>query len=426
MKNYDTEREAVRADKWAAMEKEVGGALGAEVVEAFRELYDLYSPEVIDWFAGLYDHKTGGYYYSQSARDNESVEHRGEVYLLRPDIESTWQALGFVSSSGMADDLGGSYSGFMPDWMKRDVLKYITECQDPDGFYYEPQWGKRISNSRRSRDTAWAGSVLKTLGVKPKYKNLTNGAAGAEKGEMLIPDHLSSLEKFKKYLDSLDVDNLSYPAGNTLCSQAGQLKALGLIDYCIDYLNAHQKENGLWQNEENYFAVNGLMKISGIYEEVGRELPRAERAVAAAMRAITSSEPVRAGVDIYNPWFAIGNVKAVYRAAGEDGERRAREITAVAREMAPEAIRATKAKVALFEKEMGSFSYGLSGASPTSQGQPVCIPGLPEGDINGHIISSVGAIGHVLRTLDLADQRPPLFIKKDRLRYLELLEAGRK
>ena len=65
-----------------------------KVYDALREYYTLYDKNgLITWFAGLYDPEIGGYYYSNSARDNDQ---------FKPDAESTSQALGFISASGLA------------------------------------------------------------------------------------------------------------------------------------------------------------------------------------------------------------------------------------------------------------------------------------------------------------------------------------
>ena len=86
-------------EKWEAIKNRVGGKSGEAIVDALKDLYTIYGEELIDWYAGLYDPKIGGYYYSNSARDNESY---AGVTLL-PDLESTYQVLSFLSKSGMLD-----------------------------------------------------------------------------------------------------------------------------------------------------------------------------------------------------------------------------------------------------------------------------------------------------------------------------------
>ena len=56
------------------------------VREAVRDFYaNFFDPEkLIRWWAGLYDPEIGGFYYSNSARDNAG---------FLPDMESTYQIL---------------------------------------------------------------------------------------------------------------------------------------------------------------------------------------------------------------------------------------------------------------------------------------------------------------------------------------------
>ena len=72
------------SEKWAALEAEVTrrGGDGAEFVKAMQEHYSIYKDTIYLWLAGLYDKEIGGFYYSNSVRDNEP---------FRPDIESTNQ-----------------------------------------------------------------------------------------------------------------------------------------------------------------------------------------------------------------------------------------------------------------------------------------------------------------------------------------------
>ena len=61
--------------KFLEMEKEVNarGGDGAAVVEAYKELYDFHELGLCTWLAKLFDPDIGGFYYSNSGRDNEWV-----------------------------------------------------------------------------------------------------------------------------------------------------------------------------------------------------------------------------------------------------------------------------------------------------------------------------------------------------------------
>ena len=397
-----------------------------ELSEAMRELYSLYSDELVDWFAGLYDTEIGGYYYSQSARDNEKTVFNDKEYLLLPDAESTCQALGFWSGTGMAEKTGGTYVSALPDWMKEDIADYIYGLQDPDGYFYHPQWGKNISLSRRARDFNWSVSMLENFGRKPKYSTILDTDKDEKKdSETLIPDHLSSPEKFAEYLENTNINERSYNIGNQLSSQFAQIKAMGLGDQLIEFLNAHQHpESGHWHNELNYYAVNGIMKISGVYNHAGRPFPNAMAAAKSAIYAITSDEEVKAVVDLWNTWIAVRAIVTNLRKFGED--EKAAEIVKTLWDNAPAMIRKSREKIAPFQKEMSSFSYGRNCACPTSQGAPVTFGTQREGDINATVISSYLLINSLFNALDIPNLKVPMFGENDRLRYIELLENKRK
>ena len=46
------------------------GFSGSDFVKSVQDLYSVYNPDIVEWLAGIYDNKSGGFYYSNSARDN--------------------------------------------------------------------------------------------------------------------------------------------------------------------------------------------------------------------------------------------------------------------------------------------------------------------------------------------------------------------
>ena len=78
------------ASLWEKLEQDVNerGADGEAFVEAMKDYYSIYTDGFLSWLGALFDPKTGGFYYSNSARDNECAEYRGEICYFLPDIES--------------------------------------------------------------------------------------------------------------------------------------------------------------------------------------------------------------------------------------------------------------------------------------------------------------------------------------------------
>ena len=403
----------------------VGGELGCEITDALAELYSIYTSDTVDWLAGLYDPEIGGFYYSVSARDNEKVVHKDKEYLLLPDAESTKQALSFIEASGMLEGVSGGCAEILPEKMKAQILRFAKGLQDEDGYFYHPQWGKDIGVARRARDLNWCTRIISMFGDEPRYPTIFDKKTGTTSAQTLIPEHLSSPEKFGEYLIELNIPERSYNAGNTLSAQLGQISACGLVPQLMEYLNGTQHaETGLWHGVADYYGVNGLMKLSGVYSGAKMVLPHSLEAARSAFDAIISDESINSVVSLWNTWEAITRIVGNLRKnGGEDGERMASEIFKDMRERAPEAIRRSKEKIEVFKKADGGFSYKPDYASPTSQGMPVCIPYLPEGDVNATVISVPFLIKSIYAALDLGELAVPLYGKAERERFLKLING---
>jgi len=366
----------------------------------------------------------GGFYYSNSARDNEGFEI---------DIESTVQAIRFLNQSGLLENCGGDYRKALPEQMQKDICAFAKSLQDAeDGYFYHPQWGKNIIPSRQGRDLGWATGILRDLGDMPLYdtKNGHKGSLGAPSGVKISDGeetkkdnstwaaHLQSLDAFKEYLNGMDLKTRSYHCGNFINSQVGQINARdkqamadgeahdtngdgipedGFVAAFEKHFNERQNpENGLWEDGVYYYSVNGLMKLSTSYNSMGIRFQYADKAFESAMKVLlipadTADEKgAKSGgsVDIYNPWLAMSALLGNVRKFGTEEEHRA--LKAKMKEHVVELIRVTTEKTKKFKKEDGSFGYTWGAPPATSQAAPVCPHGIIEGDINGGTIATVG------------------------------------
>lgn len=411
--------------QWRLLADYVGGRDGEELVDALRDLYSIYDDRMIRWYAGLYDANIGGYYYSNSAKDNETVEYKGKLYKLLPDAEATFHSVGMWRSLGVNGGIT-EWGRWLPDWMQKQVGDFIYNLQDEDGYFYHEQWGKDIPISRRARDLMWSRHILDAFGYTPKYKTVIDAGKGEATEKTLIPDHLSSEEKFAEYLDKLNINERSYHSGNELAAQSSQISALGRMEQCIKFLTEHQNKDGHWHYTTNYYAVNGLFKLYFLYDAAKLPFPNVMAAAKAAIDAITSDEPMTAVTDLYNTWYTVSNLlQNLRKYGGEDGNKNADDIVCELRRMAPYAIRRSKEKILPFKKADGAFSYGPRSSSQTSQGVPVCLPDMPEGDENATTIASCGLVNNIFAALELNDYKIGIFGDEERELYLSLLEAKR-
>ena len=401
--------------------------IGVPATNELRSLYANYDERLYIWLAGLWNAEVGGFYYSNSARDNEQ---------FLPDVESTAQVWYFATLSKMFDHLGG-WQNALPDSIKTKMLDFVIGLQSSDdGFFYHKQWGSDIPLSRRGRDLQWSTGIIEKLGAKPLYDtpNGKPGSLGAPKAAKAAvksesknaasPEHLRSLSAFKEYLNVLDFKNNSYSAGNLLNSQAEQIKAAG-EDFCkllADHLASNQNpQSGVFSDTLDHLAINGLMKNAELLVRLGYPIPHGNEALQSVIEmtlATTITPPSMNHVcSIYNCWVLIDLL--INNAKKTEGDERAAELRAIVYEHAPQLIAVTAQKMEVFRKSDGGFSFGPRGSCPTSQGVPVAIPGSAESDVNATILLSGGTLSHINAVFEADDLC--LYCKEDGEQFIKLL-----
>ena len=446
-------------------------ALTEEIIYRLRVHYSLFTDDAISWFANLYDPDTGGFYYSNSGRD--TVQYG-------PDLESTRQILSFIQSVGMTDKLGPSGANVVPAHIAEDIVRWVKGLQDPNGYFYHPQWGKKLTDehlSRRGRDLQWGVQILARFGYKPTYNtplgdigdgldadgnpienaspvayNRTTARLGTSVAVMVskvdssaseilaLPSHMRNREAFTAYLSTLQIHVDSYEVGNTLESQGKQIynadKILrqngadySLCDILKEWLDSKQNPTtGLWTtyDEVDYDGVNGLLKISGAYNGIRREIPNPTKGIEAAIETITDDGDPITVCYVLNPWYAIVNVMNNINNYGDQSnlDEFNEEFARLRARMLldyPELIRVTTEKSAMFLKQDGSFSYLQRSSGPTSQGLPVAVLDTDEGDVNATTIFIVGITHHIFEIL--SQDMVPIYTESDRLRWVSILEG---
>ena len=399
--------------------KSIEEKFNKETVAAAREFMSLYDDGIYKWLAGLWDKEIGGFYYSVSARDNEYVEYDGKRSLLLPDIESTDQAFGSLLTDGIVSKMSD-----YPTRMKDKAVKFITSCQDPeDGYFYHKQWGKNINTSRRARDMGKGMSCVRNFGGRALYPTAIErikeaAVSGSSESESsTVPEHLRSKEAFIKYLEAMNINgkDRSYSVGHTIGQQVAEINAAGLTDVCYDFLNSTQFANGLWEEELTYTSANGLMKISCAYNSLYRPFPRVVEAFDAAMDIACLDKPIDGITSVYNPPFTMLNLYGTVKSFYDNSVREECQRRLVAK--APLILRRAMEKVAPFKEPDGSFSYCKGHPASHSQGMPVCIPNLPESDVNANALAQ-GARTMTFSALGI--KNTPIFDENDAKIFFEI------
>jgi len=432
-------------------------AEASAIISALRGLYSNYTDDVIDWFANLYEPTLGGWYYSNSARDTMG---------FLPDIESTSQALDFISGSGLSAHAGGP-ADVLPEWMHSQIVYFFKSRQEPNGYFYHPQWTREAVDSnytRRGRDLNKAVSGLAYFGAMPTYDTpigvngdgitadeyLTASLLAAPIGQDSVAAAVSrvllsssdgyvdpilvSSESFAAYLATLDINGSPYKTSSVLSTWTTQIverdKQLrsegktGLQEVYFEWLEGSQNpKTGLWTtyDEPDYEGVNGLLKISGVWSSFGRAFPHALEAARSTLHVISKMTPedVSIIVDVYNTWYAVLNIienVQKYNPKLNDNIREFRREIVLG---AVPAIENTARCVAAFSKPDGSFSFSKKYSSPTSSGMYVALSRQEEGDVNATELASVGTVSRLFKVLGMT--MVPLYTESDMIRYVSIL-----
>ena len=464
----DEIREAERAEYFAAVEEE----LGKETVKALQKLYSLYDAENYIWMANLWDPENGGFYYSNSGRDNLG-------YL--PDLESTKQILASIENGGMFPDYENetvypqnntAQLAFSQEW-RDSIVKFVKEMQsDADGFFYHPQWGNEVTENRRSRDLAWAEALLERMGAKPYWT--TPGGVKGERGAVgasylttpmasssvtavsrvvatatsSLPAHLQSVGAWKIYLEGLGIYGNSYETGNLLASQVNAItnadKQLwysqtgktsgysprnpaedGYIETFMNHITLIQnKETGLWDDDVDYGAINGLMKLGSACQSFRQVIPNCELTLESIIK-ILAQKPEEDGVDdlhmcnTYNMWVCFGLL--IDAANLSDNEALKEQVIKRVREEAPNLINVTYEKVKTHDRENGGFSYFEYALCNTSQDARVGCASAIEADVNATTIATTGIANSIATALGIS--KIPLYCAVDGYYFVQLVEG---
>ena len=463
----DIGHKEVMKKRWHDLEADLASRtspdIGRDIIAALRDMQELMTRgDVVSWFANLYDPVTGGFYYSNSARDNAR---------FLPDLESTRQVMSFFAGSGMADEFGGNAIAALPEWVRDGFVKFVKERQDVNGYFYHPQWSKEETDAhlpRLGRDLDWAVNLLKMCGAKPTYDTpngmkgdglLWDGTpapdykrtfCGVEDGEHanddLVKPHLKDKESFMAYLGTFEendeIHKNSWRVGNTLESQARMildrdrvLKERGadysLCDILADWFAKHQNPaTGAWTrgDEVSTDSTNGLLKIASAFNRIERELPNPLICIETAIKVIKTTDSIPTICHALNPWYALTTIVENVRKFGtsSDKEHMDREIKMLKQhilENAAEMIRISAAKLSALKMEDGSFEFTANGKNGYAQGMPISVQDLHEGNVNAYICTRA-VPAHIYNLLGYKNMQ--LFGEADRMRFVNILEERRK
>lgn len=156
--------EVTKQEKWdtfrGAVYEKYGEDFGKRLVDAFASYYAIFRPELVEWYANLYEPSIGGLYAAASGRWHEG-------YL--PMVEWTYRAMCGLEANGVFTK---PWEKAIPKEMAHKIGYFAKSCQDPNGFFYHPQMIKAETDNAinsRGRNLGCGIAILSALGMKPTY-----------------------------------------------------------------------------------------------------------------------------------------------------------------------------------------------------------------------------------------------------------------
>ncbi len=432
-------------------DKEKANAVLSELKGLHHILNDSYS--IVKWLANLYDPVTGGFYYSNSARNSIGYA---------PDLESTSQALGLVES--ILTGYGGTLTDFFGEEIAERFVSFVKDMQEPDGYFYHPQWSpETVNTDRKNRDVLAALNILDSFGAIPIY-DTPNGVKGEgtvtpasrlvlplkdskatsvsavvsyESEEIYIPPHLTSSTEFYNYLTSLSILSETATVCETLYSEIPLyieidkiLEENGeeyrLCDILENFLERHQNSAGLWASKgvSSYEEINELNSVIKLYNAIGKPISNYSAIFSTISRYIKFNEEIDNITDISGTWTAFASVVNNLKAYGDANEQYGINEQLKKIYLRYDTIlKTTREKLLLFVNNDGSFSTTPEGGNGESFGMSVAVPMMDEGDMNGTILAAKNTWLAIFQVLDTGFV--PIFDTSDRMMFQKtLLDMG--
>ncbi len=422
-----------REPYWQSTYEQLGAdEQAAKVVEALKQFYSLYSDELVEWIAELYDPGEGAFYCTHSGKYNDG---------FLPHTEAVSQVCSFLEISGMIKHLGGDYRNAFPEDMKRAIAHFLKRQQLPNGYFYnvaktKEEFDKHIP--ARSRHLQVATVFLRELGYAPTY-DTPNGMKGdgldiygnpvsdyktlepveakadepkpKQNGAAVnYPPYLENRDTFLAYLEERIAPNITtqpYGVGNELNAMFREVKArsdalladgadYSLCDTLIGWLNERiDSDTGYWSKRTTFAGTNGFFKIISIYNVWGVPYPEPVKAAQSILNGILGDEPSTTNIlELSNLWNALSYVKhnVIKFHSPDKRDETLALINAIMKERGYDAIMNTYKKYSAYRMPDGAFAHRTDHCLQYHQGDIAVGLGLREGALDACGLSTLNSI----------------------------------
>ncbi len=458
-----SERDAASEDDfWNLKLSQISAKINDEekaeaIVKELKNLKFIYNrdQQIVQWIANLYDPVTGGFYYSNSARNTER-------YL--PDLESTSQALGIVES--ILTGYGGTLTDYFGEEIASKFVSFVKDMQKPNGYFYHPQWYPEDIDKneiRKEKDALAALNILELFGASPTYDifgisgdgivsptsslvtplresrvSAVSRVVSTSGSETYIPSHLKSRKAFENYLSTLKLRSDTEAVCKTLYSEIPLYlrideileengEAYRLSQILENFLTQNQNSTtGLWtsSNDITYEKIGELSSVVKLYNTIGKTIPCYDTIFTTIKTALMFEEEPDTVTDIASVWSALASVvnNITSYSAEITNDQINRSLSEIYHDF-DEILKTTQKNLILFLREDGSFSTTPTGSASELFTMNVAVPFAEEGDINATLLAVKNIYLSVFIVLD--EGVVPIFSTSDRMMFQKtLLDMG--
>ena len=424
-----------------------------QTVTELKNLYGLFNMDnnTVVWLANLYDPVTGGFYYSNSARNNEG-------YL--PDLESTADAISLVKA--ILVDYSGSLTDYFGEEISAKFISFVNNMQAADnGYFYHPQWPRTAIDKntiRRSRDLMSALNILSDFGGRPVY-NTPNGVFGQGgviassllvrplnnanatvavssliiEDDIYIPSHMLTEDSFKSYLSTLNMSASALDCAKTLSSQLAQIsfrdsqleesgESYRLSKTIVNWLNSKQNaKTGLWGVSEtlNSDCFKAQYEVITIYNSLGERLSKAELIIGMLSDCIMAEPDDNLNVnDIADAWAALSAISENLNMFSSENSEASVNLSRLNSNIV-ELLKSTRLKLAELVRDDGSFKASVGMGTGKSYGMPIASSTADEGNISATLSAIKNTWFAIFKTLNIGNV--PVFMTSDRMIFQKTL-----
>lgn len=361
---------------------EVSADAISSISDALAAYKGLITRDTLDWVADMYDGVSGGFYFSQSAKENPDK--------YAPTIECINWAKDGLRGCGIVTGQSAS----IPDVIRKKFTAFIKDRQGDDNFFYdyyapENRLYTEASDLKKGRDLAAAKSVLEICGslsevILPDASPATMSLMSGDLASKSITD----IQSEQEFLNWLSVKHPftqnPYQDGSTLAANRSYIVSRGWESAMISYLVEKQSADGLWGDarEEEWAKnnrINAALKNCAWFQKGGTAYPKFSEALESVLYAFENYEMPASLCESWNRLELIRCARMSQESISTEAQNKIDQNLL-------SMLKACLLEIKNFKMADGGYSMYKGGGTGLSMDFPVCEAGKAESDMNAFAV----------------------------------------